>query len=104
MDWCTVQCEILLFCTKRVVKELCNFKLTHLKKKNKKKEEHFGHLVTSWFGTSAKLFRVTIALVMKELKDEWNIVRNAYKLRDFLYYHILCVHVIPTQRVYRHNH
>ena len=35
----TAQCKVLLFCVKTIVKELCNFKLTHLKKKKKKEEE-----------------------------------------------------------------
>jgi len=44
---------LLLFCAKSIVKESCKFELTHLKKKKKerKKEKHFGHLATFWFGT-----------------------------------------------------
>ena len=42
-----------------------------------------------------------VMLVIKILEDERYIVIKAYKLRDFLYYHILCVHAIPTHRVYR---
>jgi len=42
---------VLLFCAKTTVKESRKFELACLKKKNKKKEKHFDHLVTFWFGT-----------------------------------------------------
>ena len=51
MGWCTAQWNVLLFCAKTIVKELHKFELARLKKK--KKEKHFGHLVTFWFGTFA---------------------------------------------------
>jgi len=41
-----------------------------------------------------------VVFIMKILEDEKCIVIKAYKLRDFLYYHILHVHAIPTHRVY----
>jgi len=40
------------------VKESRKFELARLKKK-KKKEKHFGRLVTFWFGTFAMLFSAT---------------------------------------------
>jgi len=57
MGWCNVQYEMLLFCVKTTVKESCSFKLARLKKK--KKEKHFGHLATFWFGAFAMLFSAT---------------------------------------------
>ena len=59
------------------------------------------------------LFHTTGCVVhhMKTLENEWYIAIMAYKyklavlqiLRDFLHYHILRVHVIPTYRVYQLN-
>jgi len=49
---------MLLFCAKTIVKESRKFELTRLKKK-KKKEKHFGRLVTFWFGTFAMPFSAT---------------------------------------------
>jgi len=43
---------MLLFCAKTIVKESRKFELAHQKKK---KEKHFGHLVTFWFGSFAIL-------------------------------------------------
>ena len=48
MVWCTAQWKILLSCIKTIVKESRKFELARLKKK--KKEKHFGHLATFWFG------------------------------------------------------
>jgi len=38
-----------------------------------KKEKHFGHLATFWFGTFAMLFLAPLGVffIMKALKDEW---------------------------------
>ena len=55
VGWCTAQLKMLLFCAKTIVKESRKFELARLKKK-KKKEKHFGRLVTLWFGTFAMLF------------------------------------------------
>ena len=55
MGWCTAQWKMLLFCAKTIVKESRKFELARLKKK-KKKEKHFGRLVTFQFGTFAMLF------------------------------------------------
>jgi len=44
---------MLLFCVKTMVKESRKFELAHLKRK--KKEKHFGRLVTFWFGAFAML-------------------------------------------------
>jgi len=43
---------MLLFCVKTIVKESRKFELARLKKK----EKHFGCLVTFWCGTFAMLF------------------------------------------------
>jgi len=37
-----------------------------LKKNKKKKEKHFGHLVTFWFGTFAMLYSATGCVVHHE--------------------------------------
>jgi len=55
---------MLLFCMKTIVKESHKFELARLKKK--KKEKHFGHLATFWFGTFAILFSVTGYVVLHE--------------------------------------
>ena len=48
----------LVHCSvKTIVKESRKFELARLKKK--KKEKHFGYLVTFWFGTFAMLFSAT---------------------------------------------
>jgi len=47
---------MLLFCVKSIVKESRKFELARLKKK---KEKHFGCLVTFWFGTFAFVFSAT---------------------------------------------
>jgi len=58
---------MLLFCAKPIVKESRKFELARLKKK----EKHFGRLVTFWFGTFA-MFLATLGVffVMKTLEDE----------------------------------
>ena len=69
MGWCTVQWKMLLFCAKTIVKESRKFELAHLKKK--KKEKHFGGLVTFWFGTFAMLLApMGVLFVMKTLENE----------------------------------
>ena len=55
MGWCTAQWKMLLFCVKTIVKESRKFELARLKKK----EKHFGRLVTFWFGTFAMPFSAT---------------------------------------------
>ena len=70
MGWCTAQSKMLLFCAKNIVKESRKFELARLKKK-KKKEKHFGCLVTFWFGTFTMLFSATsMFFVMKILENE----------------------------------
>ena len=61
---------MLLFCAKTIVKESRKFELAHLKKK--KKEKHFGRLVTFWFGSFAMLFLAPLGvlIVIKTLEDE----------------------------------
>ena len=51
------------FCAKIIVKESRKFELARLKKK---KEKHFGRLVTFWFGTFAMLFSATGCAVHHE--------------------------------------
>ena len=65
MGWCTAQWKMLLFCAKTIVKESHKFELARLKKK-KKKEKHFGRLVTFWFGTFTMLFSATGCVVHHE--------------------------------------
>ena len=65
MGWCTAQWKMLLFCAKTIVKESRKFEQARLKKK-KKKEKHFGRLVTFWFGTFAMLFSATGCVVRHE--------------------------------------
>jgi len=48
---------MLLFCAKTVVKESRNFELARLKEK--KKTEHFGRLVTFWFGIFTIIYSAT---------------------------------------------
>jgi len=48
---------MLLFCAKTIGKESRKFELARLKKK--KKKQHFGRLVTFWFGTFAVLYSAT---------------------------------------------
>jgi len=53
-----------------IVKGLHKFELAHLKKK-KKKEKHFGRLVTFWFGTlQCFLAPLDVFIIMKTLEDE----------------------------------
>jgi len=56
---------MLLFCAKTIVKESRKFELARLKTK-KKKEKHFGRLVTFWFGTFVMLFSATGCAVHHE--------------------------------------
>ena len=63
IGWCTAQWKMLLFCVKTIVKESRKFELARLKKK---KEKHFGRLVTFWFGTFAMLFSTTGCVVCHE--------------------------------------
>ena len=80
-----------------MIKESHNFELARLKKK---KEKHFGHLATFWFGTFVS---VGVLFVLKTLEDEQYVVIKAYKftiLRDFLYYHTMDICAIPTYTVY----
>ena len=90
---------------RKIMNESRNFEVAHLEEEEeeeRKKEQHFGCLATFWFGTFMMLFRTTgCGFVMKILEVERYIVIKAYKLRDFLYNHILRVHAIPTHRVYR---
>ena len=74
---------MLLFCAETIVKESRKFELARLKKK-KKKEKHFGCLVTFWFGAFTMLSRCFLAplgvfFVMKTLENE-RCVTTAYKL------------------------
>ena len=49
---------MLLFCAKTIVKDSRKFELARRLKK-KKKETHFGRLMTFWFGTFAMHFNAT---------------------------------------------
>jgi len=61
---------MLLFCAKTIVKESRKFELACLKKK-KKKEKHFGRLVTSGLILSrCFLAQLGVFFVMKTLEDE----------------------------------
>jgi len=59
---------MLLFCAKTIAKESRKFNQPRLKKK-KKKEKHFGRLVTLWFGTFVMPFSATGCVVCHE--NEW---------------------------------
>ena len=85
MGWYTAQCKMLLFCVKTVVKVSHNFDLACLKnKKKRKKEKHFGHLVTFWFGTFAMLFRATGHVFCHEnTQNEQYVVIKAFKFTVF---------------------
>ena len=72
MGWCTAQWKMLLFCAKSIAKESCKFELARLKKK-KKKEKHFGRLVTFWFGTFATLFSATGCIFRHENTRRWTV-------------------------------
>ena len=71
MGWCTTQWKMLLFCAKTVVKESRKFELARLKKK--KKEKHFGRLVTFWIGTFAMLFNATGCVFRHENTRRWTV-------------------------------
>ena len=71
MGWCTAQWKMLLFCAKTTVKEPRKFELARLKKK--KKEKHFGRLVTFWFGTIAMLFSATGCVFHHENTRRWTV-------------------------------
>jgi len=61
---------MLLFCAKTIVEESRKFELARLKKK-KKKEKHFGHLATFWFGAlRCFLAPLGVFFVMKTLENE----------------------------------
>jgi len=62
---------MLLYCAKTIVKESRKLELARQKKK-KKKEKHFGRLVTFWFSTFAGCFLAPLGVlfVMKTLKNE----------------------------------
>jgi len=57
-------------CAKTIMKELCKFELARLKKK---KEKHFGRLVTFWLGTFAMLFSATGCVVCHENTWRWTV-------------------------------
>jgi len=67
--------EKLLFCAKTIVKESCKFELARLRKK-KKKEKHFGCLVTFWFDTFAILFSSIGCIVSHENTRRWMVGCN----------------------------
>ena len=69
MGWCTAQWKMLLFCAKTIMKVSCKFELARLKKK--KKEKHFGRLVTFGFGTFVMLFSTTGCVVRHENTWRW---------------------------------
>ena len=100
MGWYTAQCKMLLFCVKTVVKVSHNFDLACLKnKKKRKKEKHFGHLVTFWFGTFAMLFRATGHVFCHEnTQNEQYVVIKAFKFTILKVFHLLH---FPTYRVYQ---
>jgi len=54
---------MLLFCAETIVKESRKFELARLKKK---KEKHFGHQVTFWFGTFVILYSATGCVFRQE--------------------------------------
>ena len=84
MGLSTAQCKTLLFA--------------------RKKEQHFGHLMTFWFGTYVMLFMLLgVLFFMETLENESVVIINAYKFTDFFDIIIYCVsmHAIPTYRVYR---
>ena len=72
MGWCTAQWKMLLFCAKTIMKESRKLELARLKKK-KKKEKHFGRLVTFWFGTFAMLFSATGCVFRHENTRKWTV-------------------------------
>jgi len=68
-----VKVKCCCFCAETIVKESPSFELARLNKK--KKEKHFGHLVTFRFGTFTMLFHTTRHVVGHEvLKNAWYIV------------------------------
>ena len=91
MGWCTAQWKTVLFCAKTTVKESRKFELARLKKKKnkteeeeeeeeedwrrrgRKKEKHFGRLVTFWFGTFAMLFSATGCVFRHENTRRWTV-------------------------------
>ena len=103
MGWCTAQCE--MFCVKTIMKESQFWTSSVWRKRRRKKEKHFGRSVTFWFGTFAMLFVPLGMLLM--IEDEWYLVIKAYRFTFFeiwgifLYYHMLCVHTIPTDTVFQ---
>ena len=72
MGWCTAQWKMLLFCAKTIVKESRKFELACLKKK-KRKEKHFGRLVTFWFGTFSMPFSATRCVFRHENTQRWTV-------------------------------
>ena len=70
-----LQCNMLLFCSKTVVRVSHSF--GHLKKqrRTKKEKSYFVSLTTFWFSTFVMLFvALEVLLVMKTLKDKWHVV------------------------------
>ena len=62
-----VHYSVVLFGVKPIMKESRKFEIAHLKKKKeKKKEKHFGRLATFCFGTFAMLFSTTGCVVHHE--------------------------------------
>ena len=65
-------------------------------KKRIKKEEHFGHLATFYFGTFAMLFHANVVLlVTKALEDEWHVVIKACKFTIFVRLFCIVIFVCP---------
>ena len=63
MGWCTLQCKILLFCVKTILKVSHNFELACLKKKKERKKER----ETLWlFGDFCHAFHATRYVVGHE--------------------------------------
>jgi len=60
---------MLLFCAKTIMKESCKLEIARLRKK-KKKEKHFGCLVTFWSGTFEMILApLVVLLAMTILED-----------------------------------
>ena len=86
MGLSTAQCKMLLFL--------------------RKKEQHFDHLMTFWFGTSVMLFMLLgVLFFMKTLENESVVIINDYKFTDFFGIIIYCMsrHAIPTYRLQRYR-
>ena len=96
MGGCTAQCKILLFDVKTREKVTQFWTSPSEEENNKKKEKHFGHSVTFWFGTFTTYFRTTGSLVGHEYTQRWMVCCHKVTVLEILRYSFVLPYTIDS--------